>query len=99
MPTEYEGHCKKLSPVVPYKVDKAKGHRIEDTTEVDWADDGVPPSTPSLMKEIAQMMDRDEARNLTNKSRTEFAMFDIEDEATESEAEEQELDSNIGGDM
>ena len=68
MPTEYEEHCKSLSPVVPYKMDKAKGHRIEDTTEVDSADDGVPPSTPSLMKEIAQMMDRDEARNLTNKS-------------------------------
>ena len=98
MPTEYEEHCKSVSPVVPYKKDKAKEHRFEDTTEVDWADDGVPPSTPCLMKEISQMMDREEARNLTNKSRSEFAMFDIEAEATESEAEEQEHAYNIGGD-
>ena len=49
MPTEYEEQCKSLSPVVPYKMDKAKGHWIEDTTEVDSADDGVPPSTPSTL--------------------------------------------------
>ena len=53
MPTEYEEHSKSLSPVVPYKMDKAKGHRVEDTTEVDSAAPSaraqppLPPSTPS----------------------------------------------------
>ena len=47
------------------------------------------------MKEIANMMDRDEARNRTTKSRSELTMFNIEVKATESEDEDQEHLYNI----
>ena len=94
---ENEGQGKSMTPVIPNKAEKAKVHRVKATTEVDWEDDVVPPSTPCLMKEIQQMMDQDVARSLTNKPRTEFGLFDLEVEATESEAEEQEHDSNIEG--
>ena len=35
MHIENEEHRKKGSPVVSYKKDKAKGHRLEDTAETD----------------------------------------------------------------
>ena len=77
MLTKNEGQGKSMTPVIPNKVDKAKVHRVKATTDVDWEDDVVPPSTPCLMKEIQQMMDQDVARSLTNKPRTEFGLVDL----------------------
>ena len=62
------------------------------------ADDGVPPNTPCLMNEISKMLYMDEARSLKARSRSEFAMFEREAEATESEADkEQEHSNNLVG--
>ena len=56
--------------MTPNKMEKAKVHRVNTTTEVDLEDDEDPPSTPCLMREIQHVLDQDVARRVTNKPRT-----------------------------